>query len=365
MNNPLFEALINIQDDYLSLLKELDKFPQEEISLAMIDSINVFWYENRNIVNLVFEYLFRDRDTYCLSAATIFEIDDREQYSFFLLGDYHIFDDPIPSYLSSLIGVKDQVYLNKMKGIVSKTIKDNIDILEEMKSDLVILPLRFTSAILNQHYKELDQFAETVFCSLFTGITNIEEYKKRVVTTGDLIEHLDNHNSMSIILFDGDDPTDTWESRMQNYIEEVDYVDMSSFSIGDLFFLAVFGNIRQAVALIDMVRNFEVIPFIRSFIPLHYYILLSSILEQNTKSETGLNHVEHSLWKTKVSYFLYQEFRRRNTNLSLGELIQRANNIDLETRLFDELYSTSDKEEISNIRMVVNKYLDEIEKSLI
>ncbi|MED4785392.1 hypothetical protein P9654_12140 [Bacillus atrophaeus] len=363
MNNPLFKELIIVQNDYLSLLKKLDKFPQDEISLAMIDSINVFWYENRNIVNLVFEYLFRGRDTYCFSAATIFDIDYKEQNSFFLLGDYHVFDDPLPSYLNTLIGVTDEVYLKKMKRIISDTIKDNIRIIDEIKSDLIILPLRYTSVILNQHYNDLDQLAENIFCNFFTNITNIKEYKYKVVTTGDLIEHLDHHNSASILLFDGDDPTETWEYRMHKYREENDYFEMDSLSIGEMFFLAVFGNVRQALALIDIARNFEVIPFIRSFIPLHYYILLSSVLEHNSNPELRCNQVNYSLWKTKVSYFLYQEFRKRRINFSLGELNQKANYTGFESKVFADLEGSDDKQEISTIRFVVNKYLDEILKS--
>src|SRR5699024_1452239 len=115
----------------------------------------------------------------------------------------------------------------------------------------------------------------------------------------------------SILLFDGDNPSETWEYRMQKYKEETNHFDMSKLSSGDIFFLATFGSLRQALALIDMASSFEVIPFIRSFIPLHYYVLLSSMLEHNLKSELESTQVKNSLWKTKVSYFLYREYRNR------------------------------------------------------
>lgn len=150
MNNPLLEELTTVQNDYLTLLKELDKIPQDEISLSVIDSVNLFWYESRNIVNLVFEYLFKGKDTYCFSAATIFDVDDKDQNSFFLLGDYHVFDDPIPSYLNNLTGISDNIFSKKMKSIISTTIKDNIRVIEECESNLIILPLRYSSVILNQ-----------------------------------------------------------------------------------------------------------------------------------------------------------------------------------------------------------------------
>ncbi|RDZ10100.1 hypothetical protein C3744_23670 [Priestia megaterium] len=362
MNNTLLEELNIVQKNYLSLLKELNMIPQDKISFDKIDSLNVFWYENRNIVNLAFEYLFKEKDTYCFSAATIFDVDDKNQNSFFLLGDYHIFDDPIPSYLNTL-GISDKVYSKKMKMIILNTIKDNIRIIEEMKGNIIILPLRYLSVILNQHHKEFDDIAKKLFCNLFMDIKNIEEYKQKVVTIDNLVEHLDKQSSQSILLFDGDNPLETWKLRMQKYKEENDYFDTSTLSSGDIFFLSVFGHLRQALALIDMTSTFGVIPFIRSFIPLHYYVLLASILEHNLKNELRFTQVNDSCWKTKVSYFLYREFREREFNYSLEELKQKANSIDFEDKVFSDLGYSPDIQEISTIIYVVNKYLDEIEKS--
>lgn len=356
-NNPLLEELNIVQSDYLFLLKELDKIPLDDISLNMIDWINVFWYENRNIVKLLFEYLYRGKDTYCFSAATIFDVDDTEQNSFFLLGEYHVFDDPIPSYLNTLKGISDEVYLTKMKEIISKTIKDNIRIIEELGDDLLILPLRYSSVVINQHYENLDEIAVKLFCNLFTEIQDVNEYKEKVVTLDDLVQHLDTHYSASILLYDGDNPTEAWEYRMQKYKEENDNFDMKTLSYGGIFFLAVFGNIRQALALIDMSNTFGVIPFIRSFIPLHYYVFLSSILEYD------LNQVECSILKTKVSYFLYQEYRKRGIKYSLEELKQKAENIDFETKLFADLRYSGDEVEINRIIYVINQHLDGIENS--
>src|SRR5690625_425976 len=363
MNNSLFEELDIVQKNYLSLLKELDKIPQNEISLAMIDSINVFWYESRNIVDLVFEYLFKDKNTYSFSAATIYDVDDKDQNSFFLLGDYHVFDDPIPSYLNTLIGISDKIFLRKMQKTISNTIKDNIRIIEEINSYLIILPLRYSSVVLNQHGEQLDEIAEKLFLNLFNDIDNIKEYMTKVVTTEDFIKHFDDHNSAVILLFEGDDPSKSWKYRMRKYAKDNDNIDMNKHSTGVIFFFAVYGNLRQALALIDMESTFGVVPFIRSFIPFHYYILLSATLEHNLKSELGYTHENKKYWKTQVSYLLYQEFRKGEIDYSLGELKQKAIDIDFETKLFAELEQPANEQEVKKIIKILSKLLDEIEKS--
>src|SRR5690625_2408316 len=160
MNNSLFEELDIVQKNYLSLLKELDKIPQNEISLAMIDSINVFSYESRNIVDLVFEYFFKYTNTNSCTAATIYDDDDKDKYSSFLLGDYYVFDDPIPSYLNTMTGISDKIFLRKMQKTISNTIKDNIRIIEEINSYLIILHLRYSSLVLYHNGETLDEIVE-------------------------------------------------------------------------------------------------------------------------------------------------------------------------------------------------------------
>jgi hypothetical protein len=245
-----------------------------------------------------------------------------------------------------------------MKSIIYDTIKDNIRILEEMGNHLFILPLRYSSVIVNRHAKELNEIAEYLFCNLFTNISNIEEYRSKVVTTDDLVQHFDKHNSAFILLFEGDNPSESWENRIEKFKEENDYLDKKMLSNGDLFFMAVYGNLRQALALFDMADTFGVIPFIRSFIPLHYYILLVSTLESNLKSKSDITEVKNSLWKTKVSYLLYREFRKREFNYSLDELIQKARDIDFENEIFNDLDYPNDNQEISETIDIVNKFLD-------
>ena len=172
------------------------------------------------------------------------------------------------------------------------------------------------------------------------------------------MQHFDKHNSAFILLFEGDNPSESWENRIEKFKEENDYLDKKMLSNGDLFFMAVYGNLRQALALFDMADTFGVIPFIRSFIPLHYYILLVSTLESNLKSKSDITEVKNSLWKTKVSYFLYREFRKREFNYSLDELIQKARDIDFENEIFNDLDYPNDNQEISETIDIVNKFLD-------
>ncbi|QDR65969.1 hypothetical protein FPV13_13775 (plasmid) [Mammaliicoccus sciuri] len=293
MQDILLEEVTQTQKEYLELLKELDEISEQNISPEMIDRINIFWYGKRNIVNLMFEYLFKEKEVHCFTAATDFDTEDYSQKSFFLLGDYHVFDDPLPDYLKSISMVNDTVYLTKMNKVIKKTVKNNIIIIENLKQNLLVFPLRHLSEVLNLSSEELDRLSETIFLSLFKDIESMEQYNQKMKKSNDIARYL-NKNQPTIPLFKGDNVKDKWEVRLQNSkIEYFDYANVTEMTDGEVFFLIVFGNIRQALSVIDMSSSFQVIPFIRSFIPFSYFILISQILEDNFKNVFDFNQEEY------------------------------------------------------------------------
>ncbi|EAE0162259.1 hypothetical protein AF213_15475, partial [Listeria monocytogenes] len=93
------DELDKVQAEYLKLLQSITSRITTEELLELLDEVQLFWYQKRNVIHLSAQYLFRYSDAYFLTAATIFDIEDTNQNIFFLNGKYQIFDDPIPSYL--------------------------------------------------------------------------------------------------------------------------------------------------------------------------------------------------------------------------------------------------------------------------
>src|SRR5699024_6271121 len=245
--------------------------------------------------------------------------------------------------------------------IIMNTVKDNIKNIEDRESELIILPLRYLSVIINQYNEKLNELTETLFLSLFNNIKNFEEYQSKVKTTEEIINHIDKKNSASIILDEGDDLEESWKVRIEKYKKENDYLDTSKLSSGDIFYLVVYGHLRQSLGLIDMANNFHVLPFIRSFIPFYYYTLLSSMINNNLNFEEELSQVNHSLFKTKITHFLYQEYRKRDIDFSLKELKQRAINIKFEYNLLSDINNLQDSDNKTSVVIkLINKYLDQI-----
>lgn len=355
MQDILLEEVTQTQKEYLGLLKELDKSSEQSISPEMMDRINIFWYGKRNIVRLIFEYFFKEKEVHCFTAATDYDTEDYSQKSFFILGDCHVFDDPLPDYLKSINEIDDTVYLTKMNKVIKNTLKNNIKIIENLKQNLLVFPLRHLSKVLNLSSEELDRLSETIFLSLFKGIGSMEQYNKQIKKANDIAYYLSEKHP-AILLFDGDNIEDKWEGRLQySRIEYFDNINVTEMTDGEVFFLIVFGNIKQALQVIDMSSSFQVIPFIRSFIPFNYFILISQVIENNFKDAFDFNQKEY--WKTIISYYIHREFFINEYRCSIESLKNKTEVNDFRTIIYDSLREVK---EIPEIIETIKKNLDEL-----
>uniref|UniRef100_UPI001AEC08CF hypothetical protein n=1 Tax=Staphylococcus sp. GDK8D68P TaxID=2804092 RepID=UPI001AEC08CF len=198
--------------------------------------------------------------------------------------------------------------------------------------------------------------SETIFLSLFKDIESMEQYNQKMKKSNDIARYL-NKNQPTIPLFKGDNVKDKWEVRLQNSkIEYFDYANVTEMTDGEVFFLIVFGNIRQALSVIDMSSSFQVIPFIRSFIPFSYFILISQILEDNFKNVFDFNQEEY--WKTIISYYIHREFFINDYRCSIESLKNKTEENDFRTVIYDSLREVK---EIPEIIKGIKKHLNELE----
>lgn len=144
----MIEELGKIQNEYLLLLKNILGEIKKESLIDSLDLIQMFWIKSRNIILMASDHLFKYHDTFFLTAATIFDVNDSDQNIFLVNSDYLIFDDPIPSYLT-FIATKDvpkelfSNYLAKLEEVIKETIQDEIVLLEEKREFFFVLPLRY------------------------------------------------------------------------------------------------------------------------------------------------------------------------------------------------------------------------------
>ena len=123
----LIDEINKIQKDYKELLVKSLPILNTEGVFPALDEINLFWESNIEAIELYLQNYARIQNTYVFTASTYLDIESRDHLAFLLLGDTHIFDDPLSKYALSLVqgvpvtnGILEQVKL---------TAEDNIKIM--------------------------------------------------------------------------------------------------------------------------------------------------------------------------------------------------------------------------------------------
>lgn len=137
------DKIVLIQKEYKELLISLLPKLKSGFAAEALDEINIFWLKNINIVRLYLEAVVPYSDSYVFTAATFLDYDDNEHLPFLLLGENHILDDPLSIY-SELCGKtlegRNADFLYEQ---IKTTVEDNIKILDNLNSSVLIIPLKF------------------------------------------------------------------------------------------------------------------------------------------------------------------------------------------------------------------------------
>ena len=95
----VLDELLKLQHQYLRILKHI---VDNELALTLIqivDCIDVFWKSNEKFISYCTSNIFVEKKTAIFTTSRIINTNDFEHIPFLILNDYHIWDDPTPSYL--------------------------------------------------------------------------------------------------------------------------------------------------------------------------------------------------------------------------------------------------------------------------
>lgn len=356
----MLKELQKIQNEYLLLLKNALKEIENHNLLDSLDSVRMFWFKNRNVIIMASDHLFKYHDTFFLTAATIFDVNDYDQNIFCVNGDYQIFDDPIPSYLT-LVTTKDVPketfgdYLANLEKIIIETIQDEIVLLEEKRDGFFVLPLRYFTSILNVDLDIVEatkQFVQSFFNKTIT---------KEVLKKEQDLEELINHEAISsIILFDEDNPKESITTRVKKYIKRNEEILPKKFNNLQMLYFALMGDFQQAFNVLEASLYFNAIPFFRSFTPYNNYYIISQTLEHRNDNLDEKKEFQKYSNKSFLGYLLYHEYYKRDQYINLSDLKQKAKEIDLSKKIKNLEPKDGKIENVEYYVGEINRIIDEL-----
>lgn len=274
----LIDKIFLIQKEYKELLISLLPKLKSGFAPEALDEINIFWLRNINIVRLYLETVVPYNDSYIFTAATFLDYEDNEHLPFLLIGENHILDDPLSRY-SDLCGQipngRDADFLYEQ---IKATAEDNIKILENLHSSVLIIPLRLLAQ--SKADDILFQKSEQLFLGLFNGIDSINDYFIKCDSIENIIKYACDDIEKIVMFSETDNRALPFKERFLQSIVDAEFMIDPTKPDAFNFFIMVYGNIHQAISILACCLEYGCIPYVRYPVSFHYlYIISNSVLE--------------------------------------------------------------------------------------
>jgi len=305
MSDKLFEEILDIQDQYKSLLLSVREAKNDPHFFSLLDEVAVFWKENLKKVDLLIRHLPANRLKYFFTASTFMDIEDYEHYAFVALGAIHIFDDPLPSLI-----IKDQSFdlcskSHHVTNEINRLVTDNIKVLEEGSGIILILPIRmlYDKYAANSNTDTVEDF----FLGLFSDVKTFSNYMTDINSIQDIEQHL-RPEIVNAIIFCPDTVDASFQERFRKARLYYNLDFAANMSDSEFFHMIVRGYLEQCHRIIMISLAYDIIPYLRDSVALFYLVLILN----NLKS---CNEVDFLTNQSILANIFYNQFDK-------GEIIE-------------------------------------------
>lgn len=307
MKNDLLKAeLKNLQQQYKNVLLAANENIFKTDSLAIIDEINVFWQQNKKLVQFILDHYIEPYSAYVFTAAGILDVEDSEHYPFVTLGQYHIWDDPIYKYANIVGKTNNDHFDEKMKSQVTETITDNLKLMNIADNIIYILPIRYLSHNITElPYKAGMQ----AFLSLFKKDFSIEEYKNTFNSITDIRAALRPNMERIIFFGETEDISVDFETRFYKYKNTTTLPLPKDATDAEVFLFSIFSYLTQAADILLMCTRYRLNPYIRFDVAFKYMLILSGNFRNHKE-------IEDMIFKSKIAHIMHRTFDKTRIDLS-------------------------------------------------
>lgn len=250
------------QRQYLDLIRSFEKqifsdeIDQKQIGM-IIDEIQCFWLDRKDILAFELENLTSERECFMLCGAVYLDVKDNEHYIFKALGEEHIVSDPLLK-LEYFFRVPSKVFNKESIEIFRRAYSDILDVLSNYQNIFYILPinqiaisdthehytvlqefyLTFINSVLNEDFKELEEFFEKYstydeieknMVPFFKRNLTFDEYEDEKLSLKEKVEAYINTQDIMVALLKNQSEAERFISALQNYVMQI--MDILSISI--------------------------------------------------------------------------------------------------------------------------------------
>ena len=342
-NDVLISSLNEIQLEYRDILVNCKEKLLSNNPFSVIDSINVFWYENKKLINTILKYIDKPYSSFVFTGASFLDLSDLEHFPFRTIGKYHFLDDPICKYTRTIGLPKNHKFVEEIKKQLELAIEDNIKIIEKCAEEVYILPISF---LFDADPKLRFRAVEQAFFSLFDDEDMNNKKYSSLKTPEDVLAKLSPGVEKQIILSEEDDFSLDFKTRLENYKNTTILPLEDTASDAEIFKFALFSYMLQAFDILLMCAQFQMAPYIRYSVCFKYTLHLSANFKGNSD-------ISNMMLKSSVAYILYNCFDKSQIeSIDFLKYCRLINEFDISNKIFREIYKYNITYESLNVNKV-------------
>lgn len=353
-NTKFYEELIEIQNEYMSLLKLGLKEWEEEYFVEFIAEINLFWKRKEAILFKIYEYEFPKLNTVFLTAVTKVDLEYLQHYSMKITGSVCLIDDPLISYLNLLDKDLPKGIRDKFSEVIQNNIKESLELFETCSHDFFILPIRTVIPM-----EMVTKAAEQFFVSLFEDVSSLEDYFSKISTFEDIEDSLKDPVKDWILFGWGDEQLGnlSFKNRFLNFVD-TEYRGNKNAPASEIFFISQIGYLSQGMNILFIMSSLEFVPYIRGEVPFRYLTILYTSLKTNLELE-----LDPQIIRTMISYLFERIFDFKEvSNVSYNEYLSKIKGLNL-YQYVEEILGPQNKElyeiRLREVNLAVRKFYEE------
>jgi len=351
--NILFDEIRKLQREYRDILIKAKEDIFKTNSKNVIDEINCFWYQNRRTVKMILRNICNHGEGYIFTAATVLDISNFDHFKFVSIGKCHIWDDPICSYMNTLENISSNDIEERMKKEIVTTIDNNIRILDETDCKIIILPVRH----IHENNEYICEMADKMFLDLFEGrIKNIDEYINSFVSIQDVYDVLGEYARNHIVFYNDENLS---KDLIVRFFECKGKIPLPFPPKNDAhrFYMQVFSNLAQAIDVITLSYEYNMIPFVRNDVTSKYCIFFFWLPE-----------FKNLLIRMMICYILYRTFDKEMfCNICFDDYCKGLEKYGFEEKILEKIGIENLEPHnfsIGEIRAIIDSHLEKLSSVL-
>lgn len=341
----LINKVKEIQNEYLNMLININDKIDTADYMFIIDEINIFWYSKREIVKLYLSNITLKDNVYIFTGATYLDVDDFEHYPFIMMGNAHIVDDPLCKYSRVVPSCESAGFLETLRNQIICSVEDNIKIISQCSSSILILPLHL---LYDNDMKLISEAANNIFLSLFSiESINMNTYFKEFKSIQDVVTALKPGIEKYIVFDEGENLENGIEERFRNYVTQINIPIPEEKNEAFKFWFTLYGFLVQALDIILCCSNFKLIPYLRYKVTFQYVTLL----EENFYD---VSEVKEILFRCKIAHLVYMIFKKdKFKEISFKNFHNRLNEYKFNDKVYEDIRTEIHDLDNINVREIV------------